>query len=80
MLLLLRLQLFAVVLVSVAFGGSNEAGEQFMRAVIHEPVVEHEYRYHFEYCHKKVPEFSDFCWFTDLPFRTHKKVEDFFVT
>ena len=83
MLLLLRLQLFATVVFSLALGDTEVRGdgaEKFYRVVIHEPFVKHEYLYHFEYCFREQPAYSDDCWVTDMPFRIHKKVKDYDIT
>ena len=92
MLLILRLQHFAIVLVLLALGepittgdprdphDPNYGAENFMRVVIHEPFAAHEYLYHYEYCFLAVPESSDVCWSADLNFPTHKKVMDYDIT
>ena len=81
MLLLLRLQLFASVLVSVAYGAVWDGAEQFYRVVIHEPVAKHGYLYHFETCSYEFPVYSDGCWIAgDKDFDTFKKVKDYYIT
>ena len=82
MLLLLRLLLFASVFFSLAFGdlNVNDAAEEFYRVVIHEPVVEHHYLYHLEFCFFPEPKYSHDCWVTDMQFGIQKKVEDYYIT
>ena len=80
MLLILRLQLFASALASVAYGAVGDASEEFYRVVIHEPFYEHDYLYHFEYCFIDSPQYTDDCWVTTIPFPTHKKVKDYYIT
>ena len=81
MLLLFRLLLFGVVFVSVASEDFNYGAEEFYRVVIHEPVVGHHYRYHFEYCFLPEPVYTDGCWLAgDESFRTQIKVEDYYIT
>ena len=81
MLLLFRLQLFASVFVSVAYGNDRDAAEIFYRVVIHEPVVKHEYLHHLEYCFYPNPQYSDGCWVAgDEEFSTQKKMKDYYIT
>ena len=81
MLLLLRLQLFAAVFVSVASRDFNAGAEEFYRVVIHEPVAKHHYLYHYEFCFLPQPVYSDYCWVVgDYRFFTHIKVDDYYIT
>ena len=76
MLLLLRLQLFAAVLVSAAFGDS----EMYFRAVVPDPIPSHQYVYRFDACFQVNPAYKDLCWASDANFTTMVEVQDYYVT
>ena len=76
MLLLFRLQLFAAVFVSVAFGGS----EMYFRAVVPDPIQSPQYVYRFDGCYQVNPAYKDLCWASDANFKTMVEIQDYFVT